>query len=91
MRIGYKMMGLGWQFVTEMIAGAFLGWAIGYWFGNETRGTIIGTGFGFVIATYTLIHGALKLNAALDKMERASGRPLPKPLANPLNEKDAQE
>ncbi len=91
MRIGWKMMGLGWQFVTEMIAGAFLGWAIGYWFGNETRGTMWGTGAGFLIATYTLIRGALKLNAALDKLERASGRPLPRPLANPRNEKDSRQ
>lgn len=85
------MMGLGWQFITEMLAGAFMGWAIGSWFGNESLGTLIGTGAGFAIATYTLIRGALKLNAALDKIERASGRPLPKPLADPMNQKDPKQ
>ena len=86
MRIGWKMMGLAWQFVTEMLAGAFLGWGIGVWFGNDTLGALIGTGAGFLIATYTLIRGALKLHSALDALERASGRQPPKPLADCKND-----
>ncbi len=66
------MMGLGWQFVTEMLAGAFLGWGIGIWFGDETVGALIGTGLGLIVATYTLIRGALKLNASLDRIDQAT-------------------
>ncbi len=84
-RIGYKMMGLGWQFVTEMLAGAFLGWVIGRWLGDDTLGTMIGLGVGFIVATYSLIRGALKLNSALDAIERRSGKVPPKPLMNPRN------
>ncbi len=82
------MMGLGWQFVTEMLAGALLGWGIGAWLGDETTGTMIGTLVGFAIATYSLIRGAIKLNAALDKLDRASGRRPPPPLANPRDQKE---
>lgn len=79
------MMGLGWQFVTEMLAGAFLGWVIGRWLGDDTLGTMIGLGVGFIVATYSLIRGALKLNSALDAIERRSGKVPPKPLMNPRN------
>lgn len=88
MRIGWKMMGLGWQFVSEMLAGAFLGWGIGLWLGDEMIGAMIGTGVGLIVATYTLIRGALKLNSALERIDRASGRPRPMPLADPSTKND---
>ncbi len=71
------MMGLGWQFVTEMLAGAFLGWIVGKWLGNETVGALIGTGSGLTVATYSLIRGALKLNSALDRMDKSKGKTPP--------------
>ena len=77
-RIGWKMMGLGWQFVTGMLAGAFFGWIVGRWLGDETIGALIGTGCGLAVATYTLIRGALKLNSALDRMNKSKGtKPTP--------------
>lgn len=79
-RIGWKMMGLGWQFVTEMLAGAFFGWIVGRWLGDETIGALIGTGCGLAVATYTLIRGALKLNSALDRMDKSKGTKPPSPL-----------
>ena len=77
-------MGLGWQFVTEMLAGAFFGWIVGRWRGDETIGALIGTGCGLAVATYTLIRGALKLNSALDRMNKSKGT---KPRPSLLQEK----
>jgi len=90
-RIGWRMMGLGWQFVTEMLAGAFLGWWIGRWLGNETVGALIGTGCGLVVATYFLIRGALKLNSILDRMDKAKGIKPPAPLMEDRSGKNDAE
>lgn len=85
-------MGLAWQFVTEMLAGAALGWVIGLWLGDETIGALIGTGIGFVIATYSLIRGALKLNAVLDRMDKSKGTKPPLPLRDEnLRQKNLRE
>ncbi len=66
------MMGLAWEFVTQMIAGALLGWGIGTWLGNESLGSLIGTGVGLIVATYSLIRGGMKLNRELDRIASAS-------------------
>ncbi len=72
MRVGWRMMGLAWGFVTEMIGGALLGWGIGLWFGNDTLGALIGTGAGLVVATYSLIRGGMRLNRQLDEIAARS-------------------
>ena len=71
-RVGWRMMGLAWEFVTQMIAGALLGWGVGLWCGNDTVGAIIGTGVGLVVATYSLIRGGLKLNRELYRIAARS-------------------
>lgn len=68
-RIGWRMMALAWEFVTQMIAGALLGYGIGLWLGNDVLGALIGTGMGLAVATYTLIRGAMRLNSQLDRIE----------------------
>lgn len=69
-RVGWRMMGLAWEFITQMIAGALLGWLIGVWLGNDTIGALIGTGLGFVVAMYSLIRGGLRLDKELDRIKR---------------------
>jgi F0F1-type ATP synthase assembly protein I len=67
-RVGWRMAGLAWRFTTEVIAGAVLGWLIGSWLGDANLGALIGTGIGLAVAMYSLMRGALKLNASLDRL-----------------------
>ncbi|MBM4008589.1 MAG: AtpZ/AtpI family protein [Planctomycetes bacterium] len=67
-RVGWRMAGLAWRFTTEVIAGAVLGWLVGSWLGNTNMGALIGTGIGLAVAMYSLMRGALKLNASLDRL-----------------------
>lgn len=62
------MAGLAWRFTTEVIAGAVLGWLVGSWLGDTNMGALIGTGIGLAVAMYSLMRGALKLNASLDRL-----------------------
>jgi len=62
------MAGLAWRFTTEVIAGAVLGWLVGSWLDAANNGALIGTGIGLAVATYSLMRGALKLNASLDRL-----------------------
>jgi len=70
-RVGWRMAGLAWRFTTEVIAGAVLGWLIGSWLGDANLGALIGTGIGLAVAMYSLMRGALKLNASLDRLGQA--------------------
>jgi len=67
-RVGWRMAGLAWRFTTEVIAGAVLGWLVGSWLGDANLGALIGTGIGLAVAMYSLMRGALKLNASLDRL-----------------------
>ncbi|MSR28399.1 MAG: hypothetical protein EXS03_02340 [Phycisphaerales bacterium] len=67
-RVGWRMMGLAWGFVTQMLAGALLGLGVGVWLGDETMGALFGTGTGLVVATYFLLRGGLRLNRELDRI-----------------------
>lgn len=66
--MGWRMAGLAWRFTTEVIAGAVLGWLVGSWLGDTNMGALIGTGIGLAVAMYSLMRGALKLNASLDRL-----------------------
>ncbi|MBM4101799.1 MAG: hypothetical protein FJ256_06000 [Phycisphaerae bacterium] len=79
-RVGWRMAGLAWRFTTEVIAGAVLGWLVGSWLGDTNMGALIGTGVGLAVAMYSLLRGALKLNASLDRL--GGGRSSSKGTAN---------
>lgn len=66
--MGWRMVGLAWRFTTEVIAGAVLGWFLGSWLGDANMGALVGTGIGLAVAMYSLMRGALKLNASLDRL-----------------------
>ena len=68
-RIGYRMLGLGFQVVSEVGAGLLGGWLL-HWATGWRWGIVVGGAAGIVVGLYTLIRSAWKLNAGLEASER---------------------
>ena len=68
-RVGFQMLGLGWQMSTEVIAGAALGWGVDHFFGTGPKGVMIGALVGVVVAIYSLVHGGLRLYKSVDRAD----------------------
>lgn len=70
-RIGYRMLGLGFSVVSEVGAGLLLGWlvqwATGWKWAVATGGVV-----GIVVGMTTLVRSAWKLNAGLDRRDGAA-------------------
>ncbi len=78
-RVGWKMAGLGLEVSTHVLAGALLGWLFDKWQGTAPKGVTYGAIAGIVFGMWTLVRGALKLNAQLDKRHPTTGRGKPIP------------
>lgn len=64
-RIGYRMLGLGFQVVSEVGAGLLLGWLI-QWATAWKWSIVVGGSIGIVVGLTTLVRSAWKLNAGMD-------------------------
>lgn len=72
-RIGYRMLGLGFQVVSEVGAGLLLGWLI-QWATGWKWSIAVGGMIGIVVGLTTLVRSAWKMNASLDAA-RSKPRP----------------
>lgn len=79
-RMGWRMVGLAWQTTSEVAAGLLLGWLADKWRGSGNLGMAIGGTLGIVVGLVTLIRGAMKMNAELDRKS-----PWSRPRARPEN------
>jgi F0F1-type ATP synthase assembly protein I len=68
-RVGFQMLGLGWQMSTEVIAGAALGWGVDHFFGTAPKGVLVGSLVGVVVAIYSLVRGGLRLYKSVDRAD----------------------
>ena len=75
MRIGFRMMGLAWQMVTEVLAGAGIGWVVDHFAGTEPLWLAIGAGLGIVVSIYSLVRGGLSMSAYLEQRGKRVERP----------------
>ncbi len=76
-RVGWKMAGLGMEVSSQVAAGALLGWGFDIWQGTSPKGLLTGAIIGIVVAMWSLIKGALKMNRMLDKQHPTLGRGRP--------------
>ena len=68
-RVGFQMLGLGWQMTAEVIAGAALGWGADRLFGTAPKGVTVGALVGVAVATYSLVRGGLRLYKSVDRAD----------------------
>jgi F0F1-type ATP synthase assembly protein I len=66
MRIGLRMMGLAWAMLSEVLAGAGIGWLVDHFWGTSPTGMTIGASVGILVAMYSLVRGGLSMNAYLE-------------------------
>ena len=66
-RLGYRMMGIGFESVSQVGAGLLIGWLIDRWRGQGDWGVTIGSAAGVLVGVYTLVRSAWKMNAELDR------------------------
>jgi len=65
-RMGFRMMGIGFEAVSQVSAGLLLGWLWDRWRGGD-KGVIIGGAAGVLVGVLSLVKSAWKLNAELDR------------------------
>jgi len=68
-RVGFQMLGLGWQMTAEVLAGAFLGWGVDHFFGTGPKGVLIGSLVGIAVAIFSLVRGGLRLYKSVDRAD----------------------
>ncbi len=65
-RMGYRMMGVGFEVVSQVGAGLLLGWLWDRWQGGQW-GVVVGGSAGVLVGVLSLVKSAWKINAELDK------------------------
>jgi F0F1-type ATP synthase assembly protein I len=65
-RMGFRMMGIGFESVSQVAAGLLLGWLWDTWRGGQT-GVLVGGAVGVLVGVLSLVKNAWKLNAELDR------------------------
>lgn len=68
-RVGYRMLGLGFQVVSEVGAGLLGGWLL-HWATGWRWGVVVGGAAGIAVGLYTMIRSAWRLNADLEARQR---------------------
>jgi F0F1-type ATP synthase assembly protein I len=68
-RVGFQMLGLGWQMTAEVIAGAALGWGVDHFFGTAPKGVTAGALAGVAVAIFSLVRGGLRLYKSVDRAD----------------------
>ena len=87
-RVGWRMAGLGMEVSAQVAAGALLGWGFDQWRGTGPKGILTGSVIGIVVAMWSLIRGAIKMNRMLDEQHPTKGRGRPLPPDEQDNEAD---
>ncbi len=64
--MGFRMMGIGFEAVSQVVAGLLLGWLWDQWRGGQV-GVIVGGAAGVLVGVLSLVKSAWKLNAELDR------------------------
>jgi F0F1-type ATP synthase assembly protein I len=67
------MAGLGWEFVSYVLAGMLLGWGIDWAWSVAPWGIVGGTVAGLLVGMWTFLKRALKLNAEQGPVQRPPG------------------
>ena len=66
-RMGYRMLGIGFEAVSQVAAGLLIGWLIDRWRGAGDLGVVIGGAAGVLVGVVSLVRSAWKMNAELDR------------------------
>ncbi len=82
------MGGIGMEVVSQVAAGALLGWIFDRWRGTAPTGLLIGSVIGIIVGMWSLIRGSLKLNRELERQHPTAGRGRPLPPEEADNDKD---
>ena len=69
-RMGYRMLGIGFEAVSQVAAGLLIGWLIDRWRGQGGMGMVIGGAAGVLVGVVSLVRSAWKMNAELDRSAR---------------------
>lgn len=69
-RAGWRMMGIGWEFLSQVVAGLILGWVVDWAFSTTPWGILGGLAAGLLVGMWTFIRSALKLNASLPAVRK---------------------
>ena len=64
--MGFRMMGIGFEAVSQVVAGLLLGWLWDQWRGGQV-GVSVGGAAGGLVGVLSLVKSAWKLNAELDR------------------------
>ncbi|MBL9150114.1 MAG: AtpZ/AtpI family protein [Phycisphaerae bacterium] len=72
MRAGWQLMGVGWEFGSQVVAGLLLGWGIDWLFNTRPWGLVIGPICGLAVGMWTFIRRAMAI-------DRSLGTPKPPP------------
>lgn len=70
-RVGFRMLGLGFEVMSEVGAGLLAGWLVGRWTG-WTWALPVGGIAGIVVGVTTMVREAWRLNAQLDRPSAAA-------------------
>lgn len=73
-RIGYRLLGLGFQVTAEVGAGVGIGWLIDWYRGTGTTGVMVGGIIGVIVAMFTLIRGGMRTMKELDEIDKRRKR-----------------
>ena len=73
-RIGYRLLGLGFQVTSEVGAGVGIGWLVDWFRGGGTTGVMIGGIAGVAVAMFTLIRGGMNTMKELDEIDKRRKR-----------------
>ena len=63
----FRLMGMGWTLVTELVAGMLIGWGIDWLFGFDTVFFIVGAVVGLLVGMTSFIRAALAENRRLEQ------------------------
>ncbi|MFO0827192.1 MAG: AtpZ/AtpI family protein [Phycisphaerales bacterium] len=73
MSAGWALMAVGWEFVSEVVAGLLIGWGIDYFFNTRPWGIIGGVVAGLLVGISTFIRRALSIQRSLGPVVRPPG------------------
>ena len=63
----WRLAGMGWTLVTELIAGMLFGWGLDWAFGTEKVFIIVGAIVGLLVGLSSFIRAALAENRRLEQ------------------------
>ncbi len=76
------------EVVSQVAAGALLGWIFDRWRGTAPTGLLIGSVIGIIVGMWSFIRRALKLNRELERQYPTAGRGRPLPPEEDDNDND---